>query len=293
MTRGNAGVGRLLASSSIATLLCLPACSPTGPSEPNHSGTVARTPGSTIKLFNGRTLDNFETWLVDHHSGDPDDVFSVQTIDGAPAIRITGTIWGGLVTTASFRNYHLVADFRWGGPTSGERATRSRDSGILLHAQGRLGNTARDFNGPWISSIECQIIEGGVGDLIIVQGFEEDGARIQPSVDATTRKNRNGEDVYDPAGIWRTFSSGRVNWFGKSEEWVDRTGFRGANDVETAGLGWTRVEVVADADTLRYYVNGQLVNAASNASVTDGRIMIQSEGAEIFVRTFELQPIRR
>jgi hypothetical protein len=292
MARVDARVGVLLALLGGATLTCLSACSPTAPGEPDHAGTVAQTPSSTIRLFNGRSLDNFETWLVDHHSADPDNVFSVQRIDGTAAIRISGTIWGGLITTRSFRNYHLVAEFRWGGPTSGERATRSRDSGILLHAQGRLGNTARDFNGPWISSIECQIIEGGVGDLIIVQGFEEDGSRIRPSVDATTRKNRNGEDVYDPAGIWRTFASGRVNWSGKSEDWTDRTGFRGEHDVETADLGWTRVEVVADADTLRYYVNGQLVNAASNASLTDGRIMIQSEGAEIFVRTFDLHPIR-
>ena len=282
----------LLVLAGATMLACLPACSPTAPDEPDHAGTIARTPGSAIKLFNGRTLDNFETWLVDHHHDDPDDVFSIQTIDGASAIKISGTIWGGLITTGSFRNYHLVADFRWGGPTSGERATRARDGGILLHAQGRLGNTARDFNGPWISSIEYQIIEGGVGDLIIVQGFDEDGSRIRPSVDATTRTNRNGEDVYDPDGVWRTFASGRVNWSSKSDDWTDRTGFRGANDVETAGLGWTRVDVVAEADTLRYYVNGQLVNAASNASATEGRIMIQSEGAEIFVRTFDLHPIR-
>src|SRR5262245_24127585 len=216
MIRGDARVGVLFSLLGGATLTCLSACSPTAPDGPDHTGAVARTPVSTIRLFNGRTLDNFDTWLVDHHSDDPDDVFSVQSIDGAAAIRISGTVWGGLITTGAFRNYHLVAEFRWGGPTSGERATRSRDSGILLHAQGRLGNTARDFNGPWISSIECQIIEGGVGDLIIVQGFEEDGSRIRPSVDATTRKNRNGEDVYDPAGVWRTFVSGRVNWSGKS-----------------------------------------------------------------------------
>jgi hypothetical protein len=292
MVRVDDRAGALLTLLGAATLTCLSACSPTAPGQPDHADTAVRTPSSTIRLFNGRTLDNFDTWLVDHHSNDPENVFSVQRIDGAAAIRISGTIWGGLITRDAFRNYHLVAEFRWGGPTSGERAARSRDSGILLHAEGRLGNTARDFNGPWISSIECQIIEGGVGDLIIVQGFEEDGVRIQPSVDATTRMNRNGEAVYDPAGVWRTFASGRVNWSGKSEDWTDRTGFRGANDVETADLGWTRVEVVADADTLRYYVNGQLVNAASNASVGEGRIMIQSEGAEIFVRTFELHPIR-
>jgi hypothetical protein len=286
MTSVDTRAGTLLCA---AMLSCVPGCSPTAPS---HEETFARTPGGVIRLFNGRSLANFETWLVDHHTEDPAGVFSVDTIDGTSAIRISGTIWGGLITKDSFRNYRLVAEFRWGGPTSGERATRARDSGILLHAQGRLGNTARNFNGPWISSIECQIIEGGVGDLILVAGFEEDGVRILPSVDATTRKDRDGEDVYDPAGLLRTFVSGRVNWSGKSEDWTDRTGFRSANDVETPDLGWTRIEVVADEDTLLHYVNGSLVNAASHASFSDGRIMIQSEGAEIFVRKFELHPIR-
>jgi hypothetical protein len=37
-------------------------------------------------------------------------------------------------------------------------------------------------------------------------------------------------------------------------------------------------------------VNGRLVNAATDASVTEGKIMIQSEGAEIYLRRIELQP---
>ena len=38
--------------------------------------------------------------------------------------------------------------------------------GVLIHAQGRMGNTGKDFNGPWLRSIEFQIIEGGVGDIL-------------------------------------------------------------------------------------------------------------------------------
>ena len=43
---------------------------------------------------------------------------------------------------------------------------------------------------------------------------------------------------------------------------------------------------------LTYYVNGKLVNAASDSSFKDGRIMIQSEGAEIYFRRIELQPLQ-
>ena len=34
-------------------------------------------PDSTIHLFDGKTLDQFETWLVDQQRVDPDRVFSV------------------------------------------------------------------------------------------------------------------------------------------------------------------------------------------------------------------------
>lgn len=51
----------------------------------------AVTPKTTIKLFDGSSLANFEGWLIGHHSSDPQRVCSVvDQIDGAPAIRISG-----------------------------------------------------------------------------------------------------------------------------------------------------------------------------------------------------------
>src|SRR3990170_3633995 len=198
------------ASTVLALALAGAACSPTAPS---RGFPAAEAPATTLSLFDGRSLEHFDTWLVDHQLADPSDVFSVSQIDGAPAIRISGTIFGGLITRKAFRNYRLIAEFRWGGPTWGTRATRARDSGVLLHAEGRLGNTASNFNGPWLRSIEFQIIEGGVGHIIPVAGYDDDGTRIRPAVSVTTRKDRDGEDVYDPAGTLQTFSSGRVNWW--------------------------------------------------------------------------------
>ncbi len=254
---------------------------------------AASSPSSTIKLFDGRSLGNFQTWLVDHHEADPERVFSVvDQVDGAPAIRISGQVWGGLLTKEAYRDYRLVAEFRWGGATWGDRKTRARDSGVLLHAQGRLGNTKSDFNGPWLRSIEFQIIEGGVGDILPVSGFGDAGEQIRPAVTARVRKDRDGETVYDATGMPQAFSSGRINWWGRSEDWADRLGFRGAQDVECAGLEWTRIEAVVEKDTLKYYVNGKLVNEAAGLSVSDGKIMIQSEGAEIYFRRIDLEPLK-
>jgi hypothetical protein len=112
-------------------------------------------------------------------------------------------------------------------------------------------------------------------------------------VTTTTRKDRDNETVYDEKGTSNTLSSGRINWWGRSEDWADRLGFRGSQDVESPGFEWTRIEAVVEGGKLTYYVNGKLVNAASDSSFKDGRIMIQSEGAEIYFRRIELQPLNR
>ena len=250
------------------------------------------TPTTTIKLFDG-TLANFDPWLVGHHTADPERVYDVvDQIDGAPAIRISGKVWGGLLTKQTYRNYRLVAEFRWGGVTWGQRTDRARDSGILIHAQGRPGNTQKDFNGPWLMSHELQIIEGGVGDYISVSGFTETGEQIRPSVTVPVRKDRDGERVWDAKGAPTAVNGGRVNWWGRSEDWDDKLGFRGPKDVETPSLGWTRVEAVVNGANLQYFVNGQLVFEATNSSLTEGKIMIQSEGAEIYFRRIDLEPLK-
>jgi hypothetical protein len=253
---------------------------------------AAVAPASTITLFDGTSLSNFDTWLVDHHTSDPERVYSVvDRVDGAPAIRISGRIWGGLLTKQAYRNYRLIVEYRWGGATWGTRRDRTRDSGILLHAQGRMGNTQKDFNGPWLTSQEFQIIEGGVGDYISVAGFTEAGEQIRPALTVAVRKDRDGERVWDSKGTPTAVNSGRVNWFGRSEDWADKLGFRGPKDVESPGLEWTRLEAVVDGASLKYFVNGTLVLEGTNSSLTEGRIMIQSEGAEIYIRRIDLEPL--
>lgn len=249
-------------------------------------------PSSTVKLFDGKGLDNFETWQVDNHSADPDKVFTVvDQIDGAPAIRISGQHWGGIITKSTYKDYKLVVEYRWGGVTWGQRKDRARDSGILLHAQGRPGSYQKDFNGPWMRSVEFQIIEGGVGDFIVVGGYADNGELLRPVLKAKTRKDRDGENVFDPKGKENVFSQGRINWWGRSEDWADKLGFRGPLDVESPGLEWTRLEAIVDKGNLTYYVNGKLVNQGYDCSLTEGKLLFQSEGAEIYFRRIDLEPI--
>src|SRR3954453_3485673 len=169
----------------------------------------AIAPSSVIKLFDGVSLANFDSWLVDNHENNPEPSFTVvDQVEGGPAIRIKGKVGGGLLTKQGYRDYRLIVEYRWGGVTWGDRKARARDSGVLLHAQGRLGNTKKDFNGPWLRSIEFQIIEGGVGDILPVAGFNEQGEQVRPSVTAKVRPLREGEAIFDQHGAPQEFSSG-------------------------------------------------------------------------------------
>jgi len=247
-----------------------------------------------IHLFNGRDLTNFYTWLVGDKRADPDKVFTVlPDVDGAPAIRISGQKFGGITTEQEYEAYRLVVEFKWGTTTWAPRADRARDSGVLVHCQGPDGGTRADLNGPWMRSIEAQIIEGGVGDFLLVPGFEPDGTKLTPEMTATHSLDRDGEFVYDPKGTPRVFRNGdRINWFGRDPDWVDRLGYRGAREVEKPAGEWNRLEVVVERDTITNILNGVVVNVGTAPSYTRGKIIIQSEGAEIFVRRVDLYPRR-
>ena len=259
---------------------------------------LARVPAEdtskTLHLFNGKDLSNFYTWLVDYKYEDPDKVFSVvDQIDGAPAIRVSGQYYGAFITKKSYSDYHLIVEFRWGPATWGGRKDRTKDSGILLHCQGPDGNTGADFNGPWMLSQECQIIEGGVGDFIMVGGHNKDGKNIVPKLTVTASKDRDGEPVFDLKGPATTFQGARVNWYGRDPDWKDVLGFRGKDDVESPDGKWTHLEVICDGSKITNIVNGKVVNSGTNSTLTHGKIIFQSEGAEIYFRRIDLVPLKK
>jgi hypothetical protein len=262
------------------------------PSSDTSAEVAAVKPDRTLQLFPAPDLTAFYTWLVDSHREDPHRVFSVvDQVDGAPAIRVSGEQWGGLITREAYRDYHLVVEFRWGLATWGDRRSAARDSGVLVHGQGPDGNTAADGNGPWMRSVEAQVIEGGVGDFILVAGHDAEGRRLVPRLTVRAAMDRDGEPAYDPRGEAREFEGGRINWYGRDVDWKDALGFRGREDVESPLGGWTRLEVIADGGRLTNLVNGRVVNEGSGSSLTGGKILLQSEGAEIYFRLIELRPL--
>jgi hypothetical protein len=142
-----------------------------------------------------------------------------------------------------------------------------------------------------MSSVECQIIEGGVGDILVLQGKDERGATIESTATCEISRDRDGEPVWTAGGEKTRFTSGRINWFGRDPDWKDELGYRGGKDVESAGAGWTLLECFCQDDVLVYRVNGVIVNRASAVFPRQGKILLQTEGAEMFVRKLELRPL--
>lgn len=252
----------------------------------------AVAPRERIVLYDGSTvtdLRHFYTWLARHRHEDPDRVFTVvDLIDGAPAIRISGQVWGGLVTRQNYRDYRLVAEFRWGTVTWGQRKQAARNSGILFHCQGEDGNYNPKFNGAWVRSVEYEIQEGRTGAVILVKGFD----RGMPEPVVPTIVMRATDDaVWDPAAAPRQFRGDFLFPGTYDRSWKDVLGFRGQDDLDRPVGEWNRVEIVARGGDIMYFLNGTKILEATEGSLQHGRLLFQSESAEIFFRRIELHPL--
>jgi Domain of Unknown Function (DUF1080) len=215
-----------------------------------------------VVLFDGHNLDHFDTFLKSHGlNDDPDHVFHVEK----GVIHVSGKEFGYIITKKEFSNYYLRAEFKWGEGTYAPREGRARDSGILYH-----------IHGPqkvWPTSIEFQILEGGTGDFWLT-----DGGAI--TVNGTRSTGPEGKAV-------------KVDHIDKGP-WKDVRGYRDpVGEVEKPHGQWNLLELVAQGDRVRQFVNGKLVNEGSEAFPSSGKILFQSEGAEIYFRKISLFPLRR
>lgn len=260
---------------------------------PAAAADKAVVPRETVRLFNGTNLAGFYTWLVDAKRADSRAVFTVTN----GMIRISGDGLGYLGTEREYKDYHLVAEFKWGQTNWhwGDRVGKARDSGIFLHATGPDGNS-HDGGGAFMAAIECQVMQGAVGDFLLIRGTAADGALIAPrvTVEAAPRQDADGWWTWQAGGRKQTVTRwGRVNWSGKARAWKDELDFRGPRDMESARDEWTRVECVCDGGRIQVKVNGTLVNEVSAVFPSRGKILLQCEGSEVFFRKLELRPVAR
>jgi hypothetical protein len=256
-------------------------------------------------LWNGKNLESWSTWMRQPEpasdvpglargadgqyaepigSGrDPLKVFTVvPDVDGKPAIRISGEVFGELRSARSFENYHLKLQFKWGEKKwpPRDRPETPRDSGLLYHVHAPPGQDGRT----WARSIELQIQEGDVGDLYAI------GSTI-----AVRSQVRLGTTPalfdYDPTGEWMFFTQSH-----RQQGRVIKQ-----PDNEKPHGEWNTVELIAFGDEAIHIVNGKVVMRLRRpmridvdvpAPVTSGPIILQSEGAEIFYRDIQIRPLK-
>lgn len=243
-------------------------------------------PAAVLPLFNGKDLTGLTTWLKDTKADDPRHVFSVE--DGL--LHISGDGFGYAATAKEYRDYRLVVEYKWGRRTDGGKSVRN--SGILLHATGPDGGAS----GTWMSSVECQLAQGCVGDLIVIRGTGANGDVIPVRVAAETEPSPDGKrHRWKKGGAARAFPPTRGQlWWGKHDwDFRELLDTRGREDVESPVGEWTTVECACDGRRLGVRVNGTPVNECTEVSPAAGKILLQCEGFELFVRKFELHPLAK
>jgi hypothetical protein len=236
-----------------------------------------------LEVIKSGNVEHHVNPKMDFHDA-PKDIWTFAK-DGT--FNISGRGYGYVATKENYRDYHLVIEFKWGTKTWGAREKKAKDNGILLHAYGPHGA----YSDTWMASIEAQIIEGGVGDILVLSPKLADGTELTTSLSAEFVLDRDKEKIWKQGSPRQTVTKGRINWRGRDEDWSDTVGFRGKNDVESPSGEWNRLEVIAKGDTLQYFVNGALINEAFDCKPAEGKILLQTEGAEMIVRRYELYPL--
>ena len=162
-----------------------------------------------------------------------------------------GTPGGHLITDSVYSNYRLDVEYRFAGIPG--------NCGVLVHA-----STPRALYGMFPKSLEVQGMHENAGDFwCIVEDI------TVPDMEA-----RRG-----PKELWGITE-------GKNRRIPNLT------DGSEKPVGeWNKMVIECVADTIKVWVNNDLVNYGYNCTATKGQIAVQAEGSEVEFRKLELTPI--
>lgn len=244
---------------------------------------VPQAPAGKVVLFNGKDLSGLTPWLKDTKNEDPRRVFRVT--DGL--LHVTGDGFGYLATRQSYRDYRVRLEYKWGQKTDGGKYVRN--SGLLLHGTGPDGSA----NGTWMASVEIQLAQGCNGDMIPIRGKDADGKVIPVSLTSDVRLGSDKRPRWSPGGMKTVFTGRQLWWNDHDPDFKEYLDTRGRNDRESPLGEWTAVECVCERDTIAVSINGTVVNRAYDVTPAAGKVLLQCEGFELFVRNFELLPLSK
>jgi hypothetical protein len=228
-----------------------------------------------VNLFNGKDLKNWESYIAPSSAQPSETIFSVVNLNGESLLRITGEVFASLATKKEYENYHLKMVFKWG-----EKVFKQKNSGILYHSYGPFGEGL----GVWMSAHEFQLCTAKMGDSYCM-------GRSYFEIKAT--KDPDGKTIrYNPNGI--------VSQFGET---FPAKNCSKLSDNEKPSGEWNVVDLYCFGRNSVHVVNGVVVMVNQNSGkiekdgkvlpLSKGRIQIQSEGGELFVKSITLEKIDR
>jgi len=158
---------------------------------------------------------------------------------------------GHLITDSVYQNYRLEVEYRFAG-TPG-------NCGVLVHA-----STPRALYGMFPKSLEVQMQHNDAGDFWCIE-----------------------EDITVPDMVKRR---------GPKEQWGvngdKKRRIINLTDGSEKPVGeWNTMIIECLNDTIKVWVNGDLVNYGTNCTARKGQIALQAEGSEVEFRKVELTPL--
>lgn len=196
---------------------------------------------------------NLVGWHVDVPAMDTDKTVKSPFIIRNGMLVSMGEPGGHLITDAVYKNYRIEVQYRFAGVPG--------NCGLLLHA-----STPRALYGMFPKSIESQMMTQNAGDFWC----------IQEDITVPDMEKRRG-----PREEWGVNGNKKrriINLTDGSEKPVGE---------------WNSMVVECLANSIKIWVNGDLVNCGYNCTASKGHIALQSEGSEVEFRKVELTPINR
>jgi hypothetical protein len=158
---------------------------------------------------------------------------------------------GHIITDATYSNYRLEVEYRFAG--------KPGNCGVLVHA-----STPRALYKMFPKSIEVQMMHENAGDFWC----------IVEDITVPEMEKRRG-----PREKWGITE-------GKERRIINLT------DGSEKPLGeWNQMVIECLENSVKVWVNGDIVNYGTNGTAKQGQIALQAEGAEVEFRKVVLTPI--
>lgn len=236
-------------------------------------------------LTNGDIAKHWYTWLKGE--GRDADTNKVFTAEGN-TLKVSGQGMGCVTTLKAYRDYRLSLEYRYVDNDIQLNKKDARDGGILFHSTGADGA----FGGIWMSSFECNIIQGATGDLIVVgdrkgkPGVYRCKGRVDPATKGKECQRWSADGEIVAIVDW-----GRIRRPDVNPEWKNLMSEPISPNEKPIGE-WNKVEVVCNGDKAEFYFNGMKTGEYWDLNPSSGRIQLQSEGFGIEYRNIVLSPCK-